>query len=170
MVAAPFALPFPNEVADVLILPYVVECAPNTQAIFEECYRVLKPQGVIFICGLNPNSLLRWQSRKIKPFNELTFLGADELQRSLFLQGFDLLQRKKFSFCGMNSSIMPWFEKLGRYLWPYLASGFVLSMQKRVEVLTPLTPKFAWPAHALPVKNARLANVATEPEAIGNKG
>lgn len=156
--AEPSALPFSENAIDVIILPYVLGCGLSLQKIILECYRVLKPQGVLVVCEFNPHSILRYQWPESKKYSTLS---VKQLQRKLFLQGFDLLNQQKFSFSSLcaKSNLL---EKLGCYLWPGLGNGFILNMQKRVESLTPLAKKPHWRSEPLSIKNTRLANVATE--------
>ncbi len=167
VVAAPFALPFAEQSIDTIILPYMLELTDKISDVMQECYRVLRPQGVIIICGLNANSILRWQNRTVSPFNALKFNNVGDLQRELFLEGYDLLQYDKFSFTGLLSS-KPWLETMGQFLWPYLANAYVLAMHKRIETLTVIKPKVTWPK-AIQLKNTRLANYIAERQALDKR-
>lgn len=166
VVAEPFALPFSENSVDVFILPYVLECGFPIQQVISECYRVLKPEGLLMVSGLNSHGILQWQLQRTPEFAKLTILSVNTLKKMLFLQGFDLVKQKKFSFSSLQlkSTLV---EKLGSYVWHGLANGFVLSMQKRVELLTPLSTKIRWTAEPLAIKNTRLASVTTERKSIG---
>jgi SAM-dependent methyltransferase len=55
--AAPEALPIAGDSVDILILPHVLEFVADRHQILREAERVLKPEGRLFILGLNPWSL-----------------------------------------------------------------------------------------------------------------
>jgi SAM-dependent methyltransferase len=55
--AAADELPIATESIDTVILPHVIEFESNRHQILREAERVLKPEGRLFILGLNPWSL-----------------------------------------------------------------------------------------------------------------
>lgn len=55
--ALPVALPLPNACVETVILPHLLEFEGHHQAILAEASRVLKPEGKLFVLGLNPLSL-----------------------------------------------------------------------------------------------------------------
>ncbi len=59
------ALPFANESIDTLILPHVLEFVPDRHQVLREVERVLKPEGRLFILGLNP-----WSPRRLLKLSE----------------------------------------------------------------------------------------------------
>ena len=54
IIAATDALPIDSESIDTLILPHVIEFEANPHEILREAERVLKPEGRLFILGINP--------------------------------------------------------------------------------------------------------------------
>ena len=54
------ALPFATERIDTLILPHVLEFVPDPHQVLREVERVLKPEGRLYILGLNP-----WSPRRL---------------------------------------------------------------------------------------------------------
>lgn len=50
-------LPIPNASIDTAILPHLLEFESDRQAVLAEISRVMKPEGKLFILGLNPWSL-----------------------------------------------------------------------------------------------------------------
>ncbi len=55
--ALPVALPLPNASIETVILPHLLEFEGHHQATLAEVSRVLKPEGKLFVLGLNPWSL-----------------------------------------------------------------------------------------------------------------
>lgn len=54
------SLPFASESIDTLLLPHVLEFATDPHEVLREVERVLKPEGKLFILGLNP-----WSPRRL---------------------------------------------------------------------------------------------------------
>jgi len=54
------ALPLATESIDTLILPHVLEFVPDPHQVLREVERVLKPEGRLYILGLNP-----WSPRRL---------------------------------------------------------------------------------------------------------
>jgi SAM-dependent methyltransferase len=54
------ALPFASESIDTLVLPHVLEFVADRHQVLREVERVLKPEGRLFILGLNPFSPARY--------------------------------------------------------------------------------------------------------------
>ncbi len=55
--ALPTALPLPCACVETVILPHLLEFEDDRQAILAEVCRVMKPEGSLFVLGLNPWSL-----------------------------------------------------------------------------------------------------------------
>ncbi|HHQ69789.1 MAG TPA: class I SAM-dependent methyltransferase [Halothiobacillaceae bacterium] len=53
------ALPFESESIDVVIAPHLLEARSNPHELLQEIDRVLRPEGRLFIVGVNPTSLLK---------------------------------------------------------------------------------------------------------------
>ncbi|HEY8908056.1 MAG TPA: methyltransferase domain-containing protein, partial [Rhodoferax sp.] len=51
-----FALPFPANSLDLLVLPHTLELTADPHGALREVERVLVPEGRVVICGLNPVS------------------------------------------------------------------------------------------------------------------
>lgn len=161
VIASPEALPFESNSIDAIFLNYVVEIMDDPHLVIQESYRVLKPEGKLIVIGFCMNSILRWQLRTESPFSLLKYRDIDFYQRLCFLHGYDLLSYKKFSFTNLKKSDSFVIDKVGNYLWPFLGNNFMLSMQKRVESMTPLKVNMKWPK-VVSVKNTRLANLASD--------
>lgn len=52
------ALPFESESIDVVLAPHLLETRHNPHELLQEIDRVLRPEGRLFIVGINPSSLL----------------------------------------------------------------------------------------------------------------
>jgi SAM-dependent methyltransferase len=54
------ALPFASESIDTIVLPHVLEFVADRHQVLREVERILKPEGKLFILGLNPFSPARY--------------------------------------------------------------------------------------------------------------
>lgn len=164
LVALPEALPFHDESVDVVLLPYLLEFTPDKQSTLTEIQRVLKPEGTVLIVGLSRWSWLRLM-KNVPLVQKEHYLGIDMMQQLFAEQGFEYMMAEKFSFLPMSDQENPLLEKAGRYLWPYLANGFVLAMRKHVINMRPL--KDYWIKEKDLVLKANLAGSITERGSFG---
>ena len=56
-------LPFASQSLDLVVLPHVLEFAPEPHQVLREVERVLIPEGQVIVCGFNPASL--WGVRQV---------------------------------------------------------------------------------------------------------
>ncbi len=86
IVAAADELPIASESMDVLILPHLIEFEANRHQVLREAERVLKPEGRLFILGINPwnpHGIIQhlprepsvWRSRYISSHRMLDWLS-----------------------------------------------------------------------------------------------
>lgn len=70
------ALPFESESIDVVIAPHLLEARSNPHELLQEIDRVLRPEGRLFIVGVNPTSLLNIASLLGVPCHQHLRSGA----------------------------------------------------------------------------------------------
>lgn len=147
------ALPLATGSVDVLVLPHVLEFAPDPRRVLREAERVLIGEGHIAILGFSPWSLYgavallrRWQERA--PWSA-HLIAAARVKDWLQLLGFDIVHCLRASFrpptrrVGVNRRL-EFLEQLGGYCWPVLGNVYLVVGKKRVEGITPL--KVDWKA------------------------
>jgi SAM-dependent methyltransferase len=84
-------LPIASNSIDTLILPHVIEFESNRHQVLQEVERILKPEGRLFILGLNPWSLhgiIQYLPRK-SSFWRVNFVSSHRLLDWLSLLKFD---------------------------------------------------------------------------------
>lgn len=137
-------LPFASESLDLIVLPHVLEFAPDPHQILREVDRVLRPEGRLIISGFNPASL--WGARqylsrligtpylprdgqfisliRIKDWLELLNFSIDRGHFGCYklpLQGEGLMGKMNF------------LEKMGNRWWPIFGAVFLVSAIKRQQ-------------------------------------
>jgi len=135
-------LPFATETIDLLVLPHVLEFAPDPHQILREAERVLRPEGRLIISGFNPASL--WGIRQyLSRLIGTPYLPRDGQFMSLFRIK-DWLQLLNFSLdrghfgCyklplqgELSMSRMEFLEPMGNRWWPIFGAIFLVSAIKR---------------------------------------
>lgn len=148
-----FALPFPANSLDLLVLPHTLELTADPHGALREVERVLVPEGRVVICGLNPVSLwglrqrrARWlgQSKLFLP-PEGEFIGYLRLRDWLRLLNMEIEDGHFGCYRPALSGQawlqrFAWMDKAGARWWPILGSAYFLSAVKRVPSMTLLNP------------------------------
>jgi ubiquinone/menaquinone biosynthesis C-methylase UbiE len=78
------ALPFPEDIFDVVVFFEAIYYLQRPVAFLEECRRVLRPNGVLLVCTVNP----RWLGFHPSPLS-VQYFSAHELERVLRTARFD---------------------------------------------------------------------------------
>ena len=145
------AWPVVGDSLDVILLPHVLEFAPEPHQILREAERCLIPEGHLVIVGFNPWGLWGLRSRLTRWCGRLPwcgrFLGVSRLRDWLALLGFDTLAvqplcyRPPVNHAGVlaRTAFLDPLEEVG-----YLPgnAGFLLLARKRVLGMTPLRPRW----------------------------
>jgi SAM-dependent methyltransferase len=167
-----FALPFPANSLDLLVLPHTLELTADPHGALREVERVLVPEGRVVICGLNPVSLWGFRQRRSRWFGksnlflppEGEFIGYLRLRDWLRLLNMEIEDGHFGCYLPALSSQawlqrFGWMDKAGARWWPILGSAYFLSAVKRVPSMTLLNPlrKSAVRLSAAPVSVANSA-------------
>ena len=136
-------LPFQSESIDTLLLPHVLEFVADRHQVLREAERVLKPEGQLFILGLNPWSPLRLFSLPKRPpsFWRSYLIDPSQLLDWLSLLKFDA--ELEAIFAG-KTTIRPMQTREHLFAFRYwLSLGYAIRAIKRNYTLIPLEPEWA---------------------------
>jgi len=147
------ALPLDSESVDVVLLPHVLEFEPSPHEALREAARVLVPDGHLFICVLNPWSLMGlwrlFRQRSYAPPWHGRFLAQGRLRDWLALLELELLAVDSFFFSPPVRSArlldrLRAIEHVGARVWPRLSGAYLLSVRRRVSRATPVRARFSY--------------------------
>ena len=141
ILADPSELPVASETIDVLILPHILEFESDPHQILREADRVLKPEGKIFILGLNPWSpqkILNWTRKN--EFRTVGNIGCYRIIDWLNLLKFNAEFRAGFGLATSRGIFKP--NKLLTQSMAHLASAYAVKAIKRRYTLIPI--KTSW--------------------------
>lgn len=147
----PHHLPFATSSIDLVVLPHVLDFAPNPHQILREVERVLVPEGNIVIAGFNPFSL--WGLRRAmagrdgEPPWQGRYLGVSRLRDWLALLGFET--RGGAFGCYVppvrqERWLMRWrfMEAAGDRWWPIAGAVYIVQAIKRQHGMRLIMPKW----------------------------
>ncbi len=137
-------LPFATHSIDLVVMPHILEFAPDPHQVLREVERVLVPEGHVVITGFNPASL--WGMRQFcsrlgaSPFlpREGHFISLPRVKDWLKLLSFDFA-RGRFGCYAPSARSSTWLnrwrfmEKAGDRWWPVLGAVYMLTAVKRVR-------------------------------------
>ena len=141
ILADPVELPVASEIVDTLILPHILEFESDPHQILREADRVLKPEGRIFILGLNPWSpqrVLNW-TRRVE-FRTAGNIGCYRIMDWLNLLKFDAEFCAGFGLATSQGIFKP--NRLITRSMAHLASAYAVKAIKRRYNLIPI--KMSW--------------------------
>lgn len=136
------ALPFREDVFDLVVCVHALEFSHNPTQFFSEVFRVLAPEGRLVVLSLNPWGPW-WMRKKENLFDfdsQTRFkpLGVSEVKG--YCQKYGIIDRGRFGVYCPSLSDNPqklarwgWCEKAGDRWWPALANAYMLSIVKREE-------------------------------------
>lgn len=140
-------LPLAADTVDAVFLPHTLDYSDNrSHAILREADRVLRPNGHLVLLGFKPGGL--WGLRRLIPGAGLP-PAVDKLISDRQLS--DWLRLLDMHIHGVTRYFFRWplpgnrgagsrlWESRGRRFWPELAACYMLTAQKRVVPLTPVT-------------------------------
>ncbi len=152
LICSPAQLAIASDSVDGVVLPHILELSNNPHQVLREAHRVLVGDGHLLIQGFNPFSL--WGLRHLFKLRR-SVPGIQRLMPEyrindwLSLLGFEVVERKHYFYSipinreGLLTKVER-LERIGRRVWPKLASGYMIVARKRVYTLTPMKP--AWRA------------------------
>lgn len=143
-------LPIATGSVDLVILPHALEFVNNPRQLLAEACRIVKPEGLLLICGFNPYSAwgLKRQLNKQKRMPwAANFMHANEIKKWLQLADFEMEAQSNLLFRPPLAR-PSWYEKMhlleriGGMIAPSLGGVYILLARAKVVPLTPI--KMRW--------------------------
>lgn len=142
------SLPFENESFSTIFLPFTLEWANNMYDLLDEAKRVLQPNGLLCIVGINPFSL--WggarlmRSSIMAPFFTHSYSSL-RVYAALSMRNFSIHGIKSFMYRPPLSSKnvlkkIRYLEPIGQMFWPYPGGLYFLLAQKVTPQLLTVAP------------------------------
>ncbi|MEJ7138865.1 class I SAM-dependent methyltransferase [Amphibiibacter pelophylacis] len=157
-------LPFPDESLDLVVLPHTLDLSDNPHQLISEAYRVLRPQGRLWISGLNATSLWgasrRWTSLRARLAGQDAAQWLERIragtgaQALLALQPVGLLRLRdwlRLFNCEIQAGCfgqytppglgarwqqrLRWLEPAGDRWWPMLGGVYAVMAIKQVPAI-----------------------------------
>lgn len=142
-------LPIFSGSIDLVILPHTLEFVDNPRQLLAEACRIVKPEGLIVICGFNPisawgaqkkltKSPTKWSGGYIHPNTVKAWLRLVDFKMEQ--QSF-LMYRPPMRHHGLYTKLA-FLEQIGQKIFPFLGGVYILVARAKVIPLTPI--KLQW--------------------------
>jgi SAM-dependent methyltransferase len=163
-------LPILSGSVDLVILPHTFEFIETPRQLISEACRIVKPEGLIAICGFNPYSL--WGIKKLVDNRQgmpetRHFIHKNILKNWLQLADFQLEEQSSILFQPPIKhqklfNKLHFLEQLGSICFPFFGGVYVLIARAKVIPLTPIRLKWKQQlgTHHLPTISGYLTNEA----------
>lgn len=131
-------MPFAPMRFDLVIVPFCLSRMSDPEAVLDECWRVLRPEGHVLIMDFNPGGSLSfmrrwrlWRRDRAWPWRR-PFLPLGKLRTLLENQDFILKEGRYFQYTlpGLEKNAQ-WMELVGDRWWPAGANAYLLLAQRR---------------------------------------
>lgn len=143
-------LPFLTGSIDLVMLPHTLEFVDNPRQLLAEACRIIKPEGLIVICGFNPYSLWglykQLSQHRVSPWTG-HFMPPHKVKGWLGLADFEMEKQAMLMFRPplKNSALfqrLHLVETIGRNLFPMCGGVYILLARAKVVPLTPIRLKW----------------------------
>lgn len=143
-------LPLLTGSLDIVILPHTLELIDNPRQLLSEACRVIKPEGLIVICGFNPFSpwgIKKFFTNQHKAPWTGSFISPAKIKKWLELADFKLENQTAALFSPPVTSPaifdkFQFLEKIGGQWCSILGGTYILVARAKVIPLTPI--KLKW--------------------------
>ncbi len=142
VLAAPEALPLPENSADLVIMPHTLDFCDDPVSALREVSQVITPDGYLALSGFNRTSFwgcCRWANRvrRAKSPWDGRFYSVRQIQERLALLGFELVAGAMTHYqppiqSEAWSKRLQFLDKAGDRWAPGLGAVYVLVLKKRV--------------------------------------
>ena len=137
------ALPIATESVDTVILPHVLEFVADRHQVLREVERVLKPEGKLFILGLNPWSPARYIRL---PWQKQTFWQSYLIPSQTLLDWLSLLRfdaEVEAVFTAKDTINAKQTRSGEENIRSWLSVGYAIRAIKRSYTLIPIEPEWS---------------------------
>jgi SAM-dependent methyltransferase len=146
-------LPLLTGSMDLVILPHSLEFIDNPRQLLSEACRIIKPEGLIVICGFNPYSLWglkrffkkhpsnHWHGNSIRPTLVKNWLDLADFAMEKHLSALfapPVYHQKLYDK-------LQFLEKVGNICFPQMGGIYIIISRAKVIPLTPIRLK--WKQH-----------------------
>lgn len=146
-------LPILTGSIDLVMLPHTLEFVDNPRQLLAEACRIVKPEGLIMICGFNPCST--WGLRKLFAKNKDmpwagNFFQPHHVKNWVRLADFEMEKQTSFLYRppvnhpGLYNKLQL-VESIGRGLFPVFGGVYMILARAKVVPLTPIRLKWKQP-------------------------
>jgi SAM-dependent methyltransferase len=143
-------LPILTGSIDLVIMPHTLEVVDNPRQLLAEACRIVKPEGLIAICGFNPYSA--WGLRKMLAKKKTipwqsNFIRSQQIKSWLHLVDFEMEQHTSALFRPpVRNEVLykklHYLERIGNKCFPMFGGVYVLLARAKVIPLTPIRLKW----------------------------
>lgn len=148
---------------DLVVLPHTLELVDNPRHLLNEACRIVKPEGLIAICGFNPYSAwgvkkYSWQgnlipSRKIKNWLGLADFALEKQESILFRPP----TKRKSLYTKLH-----FLENIGSHCFSILGGAYILLARAKVIPLTPIKMKWKQQLSGIRISTTMSGHIARQ--------
>lgn len=164
-------LPILTGSMDLILLPHTLEFIDNPRQLLSETCRVIKPEGLIVICGFNPYSLWGLKKLMARKNNNLpsgaNFIQTGRIVNWLRLADFSIERQETVLFTtpvdqGKFSRKLNLLEKFGSKWFPIFGNIYIIIARAKVIPLTPIRLKWKQQLSGVHISNTIPGNIARQ--------
>lgn len=122
-------MPFASASLSLVYVCFVLESSPAPRALLAEIHRMLKPEGVAMVFGLNP-----WSPNVIRhSLSGASWQGVGRVETMARDAGLELMSRHYLGPCRLGGR-----NEMGNGWWDSLRTSYLVLLRRRDSALTPL--------------------------------
>lgn len=134
-------IPFETNSVDLIVCPHIIECLDNNHELLTECYRILKPHGIIIITCFNKYSFFNLLKFTQKNLKQLNMVNLNSLKQQLINLNFHIQFGKYISYTFPINNInilhkLQFLDKIGNRWFPTLSNILALVASKEMLNIT----------------------------------
>lgn len=163
-------LPIATGSIDLVIMPHILEFVESPRQLLSEACRIVRPEGLIAVCGFNPKS---WWGVRQKVTHKKTipwsgnFIPVQSVRGWLQLADFKMEEQRAALFTPPVGPALfeklAFFEKIGSHFLPTTLGGvYVLIARAKVIPLTPIKLKWKQQLRGIDISTTISGHIARE--------
>ena len=167
-------LPILSGSVDLVMLPHTLEFVDNPQQLLREACRIVKPEGLLVVCGFNPASAWglkrHFAHQRVAPWTG-NFLSQGRIKEWLGLADFSLeksqfiLHRPPISQPALFNKL-EFLEKVGKVCFPLFGGVYIMLARAKVIPLTPIRMKWKQQLGGLRISSTLPGHIARQPDGM----